>query len=498
MQQYLFYNFSGRTGPDYALHSFNSMHVFNGTIMRIGHGLTMPELGDSIVKVDLKGATVLPAFSDSHVHFLQTGICMSGCQLQHATTLHDIFDSIRTEYPIENDWILGWNLDESKLTEQRLPTCDELDKVDNRNKVWLARKDLHSAVANSHALDWARMHIPTLISDNGRISGSDYNKLCYLLLNEISDSDKKNALKLAEQQCYKKGVAYVHALEGSKNNEKDVILTSNFLSGIPLKSYLYHQSHNPQLAIQKGWKQLGGCLLVDGSFGTRTASMIERYSDNDTLGHQYLKAKEIESLLKVCKNHNLQLALHAIGDRAIETVASCYLSARNTSSENSPRNRIEHFILPTERALLNTKASHSMVGIQPAFDYYWGGKGNLYEQRLGTSRAKRCNPFRTMMNIGIQMGGGSDSPVTPIDPMLGIHALVNHSNRDEQLDINAAFSMFISEPHKLTPNKALAGQLQKGYLADFVCFSEDPLKVPLNKLKDIQPKSLYIGGLKVF
>jgi len=178
------------------------MHVLNGAILRTGFDLNMPSGNSPAIPVDLNSSVILPAFSDSHVHFLQTGINLLGCQLQDCNSLDDIYDSLSSSSIIDNNWRLGWNLDESKLIENRLPTINELDELDSKNKVWLARKDLHSAVLNSKAMIWAKKIIPSLSPAGGRIFGENYNKLSYELLKQIGNSSKLNSLKLVEKVCF--------------------------------------------------------------------------------------------------------------------------------------------------------------------------------------------------------------------------------------------------------------------------------------------------------
>jgi predicted amidohydrolase YtcJ len=498
MKQYYFYNFSGRNFPDLSKISFDSMYVVNGAITQTGYELTPPVFGSGIKPVDLNGAIVFPAFSDSHVHFLQTGINKLGLALDEALSIHDLLDMVRDDSR-GKDWVLGWNLDETNLQKGKLPTKRELDSASSKAKVFLSRADLHSAVLNTEALKWARKLIPDLTDKDGFVSGKNYGILAYELQKSLDSGMKRKALKTAEQQCFENGVATIHAMEGSHDSILDAKLVGDFLKDSQLNGHIFHQSKDPSLALKMGWKQLGGCILADGSFGTRSAALWEPYSDSsNSIGNLYLEAEDIERLLDTCYKNNLQLAMHAIGDKAIDRVSACYAWAAEKYGFRSIQNRIEHFILPSLKAIRHVKSSNTMISIQPAFDHFWGGPNGLYAQRLGRSRASECNPFRTMLDLGIQLAGGSDSPVTPINPFVGIHALVNHSNPEEQIPLNQAFSLFTSEPHKLTGNHKAKGELKKGYVADFICMDDDPFLTPKHRLKSQKISELYIAGQKVF
>ncbi|PKL46752.1 MAG: hypothetical protein CVV42_15410 [Candidatus Riflebacteria bacterium HGW-Riflebacteria-2] len=495
MRPLLFHNFSGRNLPDYARHEFDSMLVENGLVVKTGYQL--PAHHD-MTAVDLKGATVLAAFADAHVHMTQTGIALSGIQLEPTTSLTQIFELLAAE-ATANEFVLGWGLQETRLKERRLPTSAELDAVAPKNFVWVARQDLHSAVLNAVALKWARTLLPDLQAPDGLIRGNDYNRLCYCLIDKLPQAFKRKGLELVQQHCFKHGVATIHALEGSLESTEDTLAVAEFSKASDLHTVIYHQSSDPAMPHQHGWKGMGGCLLVDGSLGTHTAALHEPYQDApDCRGNLYLEAADIEKLLTTARQNQLHLALHAIGDRAIDTVASTYAWARQKWGKPAIADRIEHFIMPSDKAIRQARDNALSVCIQPAFDRYWGGSDGLYAQRLGPERATRLNPFKTMLDLGIQLAAGSDSPVTAIDPITGIAALVHHTNPDERLSLNSALSLFISEPHKLAGESLIRGQLKTGYHADFVCLDNDPFKVSPARLASLQVKNLYIAGRCVY
>ena len=495
MKKFFFYNFSGRNLPDYSRKDFDTMHVVNGMIKQTGFQMSFPD--DGSIGVDLGGATVFSAFADAHVHFTQTGITLLGCRLENAVSLNEIFDMVRAE-AAGHEYVLGWNMQETRLKEKRLPTSEELDRINSKAFIWLARADLHSAVVNSRALQWARSRFPSVTAINGLISGEAYNFLSYELNALLPKAMKRQALELAAQECYRRGVGTVHALEGCAASESETLAAADFFNSSPLHGVIYHQSPDPALPKRMKWNRMGGCLLVDGSIGTRTASLHEPYSDADTSGSQYLKAEDIEKILTGAAQNRLQLALHAIGDRAIDTVTSCYAWATEKFGRQPLTHRIEHFILPTDKAIMAARDNGIMVCIQPVFDHFWGGQNGLYAQRLGKERAARCNPFKTMLDLGIPLAAGSDSPVTPIDPLLGIHALVNHHSPEERIDLNSAMSLYITEPHKFTGEGSARGHLKPARPADFVCLADDPFLTPLSRIKDIRVNGLYLNGEKVF
>ncbi len=486
-----FYNFSARTYPDYSEPVFDTMIVSDGYIINCGFGLTKPFA--KTPAIDLNGAIIIPPFVDSHTHFLQSGIVSSGCQLDSADSIKDLLDIVTDECK-NNKIVLGWKLDIDYLKENRYPTLNELDNISTKNFIWLVSKDLHLCVANSEALKWAKKYYPNLKHKDGIISGEAYNNLCYKINDLLSESYKLNALKKLEKHCINKGVATVHALEGTENNPYETLLVDKFFKSSNLEAIIYNQSSNPAIPLKNKWKQMGGCILVDGSIGSRTAAMFDEYSDSSNKGDLYLNSDAVMNITKTAKQNNLQLALHAIGDMACEIVSSSYMWSHDTFGPSDLPNRIEHFILPNNKSIRNARKSDAIIGIQPAYDYFWGGKNGLYSKRLGIERALNCNPYKTLADSGLVLIGGSDSPVTPIDPLLGIHSLVNHTNSDEQLSLNQAFCIFINEPHRAVGNFERKGHLKIGERADFICLDTDPFKIFRRQIKNIKVTAMYLKG----
>ena len=270
MESLFFYNFSGRNLPDYSKEDFNSMHVVDGRIVQTGMQLQCP--GGETIAVDLGGATVFAAFADAHVHFTQTGITLLGCRLERARNLSDICDMVSNEAAKEK-FILGWNMQESRLTEKRLPTLSELDKISADAFIWLARADLHSAVVNSKALQWARSVFPAIDPQNGLISGEQYNFLSYELNKLLPEDLKRRALGLAAEECFKNGVGTVHALEGCENSAAETIAAAGFFAASPLHGVIYHQSPRAVLPKKMGWNRMGAAC----SSTARSAPALQRF-----------------------------------------------------------------------------------------------------------------------------------------------------------------------------------------------------------------------------
>lgn len=495
----LFRNCDGRDGPDYSPCRFDSFVVDNGVIVETGFSLHAKSGVSGLEQVDLGGSTVFPAFADAHVHFMQTGLTLLGCRFDACRSLQDVFDTLST-FASRNahDWIFGWNIDETQLREARLPTIDELDHVVGPRKLWLSRIDLHSAIPSSATVAWARGLDPGFTTENGRFIRESYNRLATRVVGALPDSMKLQALEIARNHCLAAGVTSVHALEGgwSASND-DVTMISDFLSSPGFHGVVYHQSEDPSLALERGWPRLGGCLFIDGSFGSRTAALTQPYSDDaSSRGVIYRDSANIEKLIGVCAKYRLQLAMHAIGDRAIASLVDAHLRHRDVSSAPPVRHRIEHFELPTRESICRAKEADLLISMQPAFEVLWGGDSGMYALRLG-ARAKETNPFRTVLDAGLHIAGGSDSPVTPVDPFLGIHGFLNHPVIGERISLNAALHAFIVEPHAFASPVPDRGKFSRNFKADFVCLSHDPFKIEASEIRTVRATRTFVGGVEV-
>ncbi len=497
----VFFNCIGHDLPDYSKKSFDSFVVREGRVAEFGWELHTFSRFSHATLVDLHGKDVFPAFADAHTHFLQTGLMLAGCDLSGARSIKDVLGLLEAfARNCADPWLLAWNLDETQLKENRLPTVGELDRVTPRHKVWMSRIDLHSAIPNTPALRWAQSLMPSAQLESGRFVKHTYEQLAGHLYSSLPAASKRACLERARDAARAKGIASVHALEGGGfGSLADVEQVAEFLSEPGFHGVVYHQSEDSSLARKHGWPRLGGCLFVDGSFGSRTAALTAPYSDDpENSGVLYMDRERIERLINRCYKENLQLAVHAIGDRALRLITETHAWMRERFPQSKIAHRIEHFELPDNESIRWAREAGVLLSVQPAFEVFWGGKGKMYEQRLGPDRVWQTNPFRTLMNNGISLAGGSDSPVTPLDPFLGLHGFVNHPNEAEQISLNSALAAFILEPHRFAGTDRDRGYLRPGYHADFVVLSANPFLVRPSELKDLRALRLFVDGREVY
>jgi predicted amidohydrolase YtcJ len=254
---------------------------------------------------------------------------------------------------------------------------------------------------------------------------------------------------------------------------------------VPVDIVVYYQTTDVDAALALGLPRIGGCILVDGGHEARTAAFLEPYADNpDNYGILYFSQEALDGFVWRAHSHGLQVAMHAIGDAAIEQALNAYEKALKRLPRADHRHRIEHFEFPTPGQVRRAAALNIALGVQPAFNHYWPHEH--YIGSLGAERAARADPMRSLMEAGLKLGGGSDAPVTPLDPLLGIYAAVVYSRPEERLSIDQALRLFTRDAAWLSFDEKRKGSLEEGKQADMVVLSQNPLELPPSGLRDIQ------------
>lgn len=361
-------------------------------------------------------------FIDSHVHIVETGI-VKKYSLANCKSIEEILEKIKKD---ERDFVEFYQLIPYNLKEKRLPLKDEIDKVESKRPVIIVREDLHSCVINSKAEE-----ILKIKTKDGLLRGKDFEKVMAFLKERTDEEKIKEAIFYTAKICKEKNV---WAISGLFSNIKEYLIFKEIEDKIDLKVTPFIQTWNIDEVLNLGLKQIGGCLLVDGSISSRTSAFKEGYRDAPgEYGILYKTEEEIYEFVKKANDKGLRVALHAIGDRAVEVVVKAYERVGNAG------NRIEHAESITEEQLDIVAKYGIILSMQPSFCTKFK---NLYIERLGKERAMRLNPLKSAFKRGIILAFGSDSPVTDIDPEEGIRSAMNHPNEKERLTYKEALKCF--------------------------------------------------------
>lgn len=397
------------------------------------------------VTLDLGEAWVAPAFVDAHVHTTATGLALSGLDLTGCACLADALRHVEEQTRRSRGGVvLGTGWDETDWPEGRPPTATELDRASYGGVVYLARADVHSAVASSALLaacPEARV-LPGFLPD-GLVQQEAHHAVRRAAYASVTVAQRRAAQHAALDQAAARGIACIHECGGPEiAGEQDLLDLLALEHPVERLAY-WGELGGAARARELGAVGAAGDLFVDGALGSRTAWLHEPYADASGTGRRYLDAGRVASHVAECTREGLQAGFHAIGDAAVAAVVAGFESAARELGDQalrSARHRVEHLELVTTDQLELLGSLGVTASVQPAFDARWGGPEGMYALRLGARRAVAMNPFAAMAAARVPLALGSDSPVTPLDPWGTLRAAVQHRTPGSGLSAPAAFA----------------------------------------------------------
>lgn len=438
-------------------------------------------------KIDLAGKSLLPGFRDAHVHFFQTGIRAIEFDAGRASSEEELFEMLSAWIREKGD-VNGYGYSPKN---DKLPERSALDRISYEIPIFLRRVDGHSSAVNTKAL----ASIADKLRDSrdcdferGWLFGSAHLVAERFFLGKTSKEKLIEAGKIVSSYAISKGCSSVCALVPNVDWMRLLLEMKLDIRTVP-----FLETMCPSEAVGLGLERVGGCIpMVDGSFGSRTALLLEEYSDNPgNYGSAGVRQEDLDSWFYESSKNNLQTAVHAIGDGAVEMVLK---SIKNIPNGIKPlRPRIEHAELLTEKQMDEIAMRGIFLSVQPVFEELWGGPEKLYSARLG-ERWRKTNRYKTLIKKGITLVGGSDSYITPIDPLRGISACLNHPNHDERISLFEAISMFTNRVVISEGLEKDFGTITPGKIADLVILNGDIEKENINKI-DIE-KTIINGEIK--
>ncbi|MEW5815334.1 MAG: amidohydrolase family protein [Spirochaetota bacterium] len=483
---------------------FHSMEkereVFSGLLMEDGIIKEVfnriPEAGIHTV-FDCRGSCVFPGFIDTHTHSFEGGLYSLGADLSEINSLPELFEVLSVSKRL-GDKIIAWRFNEENIKEKRFPTIDELDKIFPETPVLIRRVDGHSCIANSAALKkihWVKKPDISLSAAFAR----DQNKaITRWFHSNLEEETILKAYAAAAENAIKGGCTTVHVMIGDgKSDPLHFSLLREHLKDFPVEFILYPQVANVEVAAGLDSPRLGGCLLVDGSFGSHTAALLKPYTDRPEIrGQLYNSNAYWESLVSQAHAAGLQCAVHAIGDAAIRQITEVYHSVQQKHSKDL-RHMIIHCELLSDTLLFEGVLnkildSGTALVIQPMFDRLWGGSSGFYSKVMGEERALHTNRLQSIREKNILLTGSSDWYVTELNPLKGIHAAVHLHNPKERLTPFQALELYTSKAALLSFDEGRLGKLLPGFQADMVCLSENPL--PATNIDTIKINYLFKKG----
>jgi len=484
-----------------------ALAVQGARISRVGSNADVQSFVDQGWPVlDLEGQTVLPGFIDTHEHMMLTGLMAAAVHLDDVEDIEQLLGKMdqQVKQTPKGVWIRGSYLNEQNLAEKRMPDRTDLDRVCPDHPVFILHATCHMCSFNSRALEL--INPPPALAGVDQAAGQltgvvrDPGILTYVhpaMSRLVAEDEKIEFLQQASQMALGSGITTLHALDGGDLGPGDIRVIWAHRDKLPLRVVCYNQSMDLSEVQDLGLPRVGGCICADGAFEAHTAALFEPYADDpDNYGELTYSQQTMDHFILEANRTGLQISVHCESERSIEQVLWAMEKALRDFPRTDHRHRIEHLELPTYNQIERMAKAGIMTGMQPAFIPAFIGQPNMefYNSLLGAARLDRVHPYRTILDHGIPICGGSDSPVTPYDPLAGIQAAVNHPNADERVTLHEALEMFTATAAWSAFEEKEKGTIEPGKLADLVVLSADPFAVDAEQIADIDINQVFVGG----
>lgn len=507
--------------------------VRNGKFTVIGSNEDVaPQIGDTTRVIDAGGKRVLPGLIDAHLHLQNAAQSMQAADLRPAATREDMLarlaEHARTLPP--GAWAMGRGWSAESWPDQRTPSAEEIQAAVGDRPAVLVRMDGHSLLASAKALAIAGITAsgPPDPSGgkigrrpDGSPDGAVYEEAMALVINKAPAPDDPDAeaalIRRAIDECNRVGITTVGAIDSRAALERFAAMDKQQPLSIRIAGTVWNgdaksvEAWRPTLEWAAANRQLSPRVRVlgfkgymDGSLGSRTAWMVRPYADDaSNTGFPLAMAADgsLRDLIRLGASMGLQPAVHAIGDRANNTLLSWY-AGLSLETRAKVRPRIEHaqHLLPDDIGAFLVNGV--VASMQP---YHKADDGRYAEDRLGADRVKTSYTFASLVNDGARVAFGSDWPVVSNNPFLGMWAAVSARTLDgksfvpdESLHIDDALHLYTSQAAWALFAESSAGRIAQGLNADFIVIDRDVLAVQPDEIKDVRVVLTAVGGSVVF
>eukprot|EP00873_Tetraselmis_striata_P008162 jgi/Tetstr1/428426/TSEL_018440.t1 len=429
----------------------------DGAILAVGRGAELARRGRHSAVTDLQGNFVAPGFVDAHVHLMRGGLSLRELDLSSVSSVQELVAAVAGAAAEGDGWLLGrgWNNDR---WGGEMPRASWIDQATGGRPALLQRWDMHCAVANSAALAAAGLTPDTPDPPGGVIERGEDGALTGLLkdaaialMNAVipppTAEENRDALERAMDYFAAQGVTAVHDmgradfLEGpgaAWRDFEEVLLPAANDDRLKLRVHaalpLASRAQVKAMVDSLGWAHPGGFLtwgtlkaFADGSLGSRTAKMHEPYDDTPSTGIWVTNMTQLRDDIIAADAQGFQVAVHAIGDQAVDELLACYAAARAANGPRDatlPRHRIEHAQhIAGPETVSQMLAADVQVVTNPL---HLLDDMRIIPHSLGEARGAPSRAFaqETFLKAGVPVSCGSDWPVVHANALSSLYSAV--------------------------------------------------------------------------
>jgi len=476
---------------------------------------------------DLGGAMLLPGLVDAHMHWLWTSMNLQRIDLMDVAPKQAAVERVRlaAQRSTPNEWLLGYGWAQGRWPDGAFPSAADLDPISPANPVFLRARSGHAAWINTAALRSAGISANTPNPPGGEIqrdpSGQPTGILFENAINLVSEripapslDSVADAMRAAQKLAWQQGLTGFHDFDDQDAFEGLQVLRANGELGLRVlkninKAYIEHAfGLRVRFGFGDDWLRIGALkLFADGALGSRTAAMIEPYSgEPQNRGIVVVDKEEMAELVPQASRAGLPTTIHAIGDRAVHDVLDVFEAVRAEEAalgigRSARRHRVEHVQLIHPDDVGRLAALDLIASMQPIHatadypmaDAFWG------------ARSEYSYNARMQLDRGTRVAFGSDSPVEPFNPLLGIHAAVTRRRADgspgpdgwypqARLTMDETLRGYTQGPAYAAGTEDRLGKLAPGFLADVTAFDRDLYAIDPDEILNVHAIGTMTGG----
>ncbi len=496
--------------------------VCNGYIHDIG---TNQQIKAQITKktkvIDASGKLIVPGFIDSHLHLIEGGIRLNSLQLRDVQTKGEFISAIANFAKTckAGEWIIGGDWDHENWGGE-LPCRHWIDALTPENPVWISRLDGHMALANTATLTASKFSLDLACSE-GEIEIDEQGKASGIFKDRAMDIIARHIPKRSKEQTYKDleaamkylnslGVTSVHNLslyeksdiESLDKARKDKKLTTRIYTTFPLFAWRELHERIKKQGTGDKWLKVGGVKgFTDGSLGASTAAFFDPYKGSETnRGMMISKPEELFKNVLEADKHNIQVMIHAIGDKANNTLLNIYERVIESNGKKDRRFRIEHAQHLLKEDIPRFAKLNVLVSAQP---YHLIDDGRWAEKLIGAERLQTSFAFKSLLKNNAHVSFGSDWFVALPNPILGIYAAVTRKIKgeksksfvpEERITVEQALKAYTIDAAYAGFDEKIKGSLEKGKLADMVVLDKDILTIEPEEIQNTKVEMTILDG----
>ena len=503
--------------------------VAGDTVLAVGDSADVARFATPATKVLANGtAMVVPGFMDGHTHFVDGGFQLASVDLRPANSPEEFIARLKA-YALERkpgEWILGGDWDHERWPGAPLPRRGWIDSVTPHNPVFVNRLDGHMGLANSLALEAAGVtkatrDIPGGVIVRDRRTGEPTGILkdgamdpVQAAIPDPTPEQRDAALRRALAFAASKGVtAFTNVsldpadLGTYLRAERAGAMTARAALYFPLATWHAVADTIARMGRGDQWVWIGGVKgFVDGSLGSTTALFYQPYNDDpSTSGVMVTPEDSLRAWIGAADSAGLQVAVHAIGERANGLLLDIYDSVAKAHGARDRRFRIEHAQHLRRQDIDRIARTGVIASMQP---YHLIDDGRWAEKRIGPERIKTTYAFRTLLDRGAHLAFGSDWTVAPLDPILGIYAAVTRRTLDgkhpdgwipeQKISVDEALRAYTGGNAYGVFAERTRGRLAPGYKADLVLLDQDLNRIPPEAIERVTVRATVVGGRVVY